>query len=104
MTNKEIAEKAKSVMHDIVKTMEGFTEIWQSFYRKLITESEMKSQIHNKLSGKSQEELTEYNDMCKMFSETNCGFHEFMAGRAVHEVIMEILYPGEEMLVKRTFG
>ena len=104
MTNKEIIERANSVMRDIAEAMEGFTEIWQSFYRKLITESEMKDQIHNKLRGKSRKELVEYNNMCTMFSETNCGFHEFMAGRVVHEVIMEILYPGEEMLVKRTFG
>lgn len=104
MTNKEIVEKANSVMRDITEAMKGFTDIWKSFYKKSITESEMKSQVHNKLKGKSRKELVEYNNMCTMFSETNCGFHDFMAAQVVHEVIMEILYPGEEMLIKRVFS
>lgn len=94
MNNTELVKISHELINNIEEAIKDFVSIYSAFYfKKSISEDEMRQQIRELLLPYNREELIEYNEMCKMFSDSNCGYIEFMTGRIIHEEIIKILYP-----------
>lgn len=89
----EIIQEMRTLMNKISEKVRYFNDLYQANYRGKITKDEMMNGIREKISTFSDIELEEYNEMCKMFSETNCEWSEYEVGEIIHNEIIKIWYP-----------
>lgn len=107
MDKSEIINKIHSLMHEISERYSYFNKLYKEYYKKKISEKELRNRIHNKLITYSFQELEEIHYMHKMFSNSNCEWSEYKVGEIIHEEFLKIKYPeghdiGED--VKKILG
>lgn len=96
MKYSEIMEKSKIIsecddlIEKISEEFKWFSEQYMLSRRCEVTVVNMKENIKNKLFDLSYEKQVEYNEMAKMFSEANCWYADYQAGRLVHDALIEI--------------
>lgn len=89
----EMIQKCKDLMCEIDEKFKPFTEIFWEQHRGNITEEEMLNQMRNIVAEMNDETMEEFNEMAKMFSDCNCGWDSYRAGRIVHDLLIEKWYP-----------
>ena len=89
----EIYAECQSLLSKISKKLDWFSQEYIKWdHRKEITQEELRSNINNKLSEMSELERLEYNEICKMLSQSNCWYAEYQVAQIIHEELIKIWY------------
>lgn len=100
MTNKEIVQKSQEIIQAINDALKPYSDLYLKYHKGDITYIELEDQIYDKLVFRDIDDLYDMNEMCKMYSDCNCGWYEYETGRVIHKVIIKILYPEDyKMLI-----
>ena len=91
----EIIQKIDKLMEEIESKFDCFSIIYLDYWRGKIIKEIMYQKVKDILNKFTQKELLEYNEMAKMFTDSNCCFSFYNVARIVHTEIINILYPKE---------
>jgi len=96
MNNTEIVKLSHELINCIEDNIKEYVDIYLQYRKQEIDAYQMSDKMRENLIKYTKEELIEFNEMCKMFSNCNCGANEYYTGQIMHEEIIKLLYPEDQ--------
>ena len=82
--------EAQNIMSKINKEFEPYFNIYMKIKNNEISQDEGINNLRELLNQLNGQELGDINELCKMYSESNCGWQEYQLAQIVHYIIMEL--------------
>ena len=93
----EIITKCRDLISEIDSRFELFVKIYLECHNQNITYEEMESEMRDIIEEMDDLTMSEYNEMHKMYSNSNCAWYSYRTGEIVHKLLLEKWYPSKEI-------
>lgn len=89
----EMTKKCKELMSEIDQIFKPYINIYLDYYeKKILTQDGMLDEIRSLIANLTDEEMTELNELHKMYFTLNCWYVSYDIANIVHELLLEKWY------------
>lgn len=89
MGTTNMIDRCHKLINDIDTKLEPFINVYMNYSAGNLSYDEMQKEMREIVKDMNYQTMREYNEMCKMYSRTNCWWVSFRTGEEVHKLLIE---------------